>query len=461
MTIKYLLTSGMLCLLGYTSAYAQNKVYSLEQLWQKTLHNYPSLSAKRKLVDQKEFQKELIAKDRLPGIHMQAQQSYGSFQGIGGAFFPLSGIYNTSTYKTAEGQPNATSNLSVSTVLQWDLIQFGRLRERIKEADAEIALSNAALRGEAMQLQETSTRYYFNVLQAKALHASAKADSARLDHLYQLSRAQAEAGLRPGADTMLVRSTFLQAGGEINEQIGLLETARVQLAALIGEEERNFSIDTTLYSNTLRNTVSASPDSLLVHPYIDYLKAKVDMSKASLKVVQKDVYPTIGLLAGAGVRGSGLTTTGTVDNSLLAPWQTNAGSYLVGIGLTWNLSKLYKNKVQQKIAQTEIDAANADHEEMILQLTTSYKAALARWNQQVQKLKDAHSAYNASKEAYDLYLSRYENGLVSMIELLQLQKTLQEAERYYIQTIAGYWNERINQSVSTGDFTSLLREMNP
>jgi len=461
MTLRYLLTSGMLCLLGYASAYAQNKVYSLEQLWQKTIINYPSLSAKRKLVEQKQLQKELITRDRLPGINMQAQQSYGSFQGIGGAFFPLSGIYNTSAYKTGAGQPRAASNLSVSTVLQWDLIQFGKLRERINEADADIALGNATLAGEVLQLQETGTRYYFNVLQAKALHAMARADSARLEHLYQLSRAQAEAGLRPGADTMLVSSTFLQAGGEINEQQGLLETARIQLAVLIGEEEHNFSIDTTLYHNTLRNTVAASPDSLLVNPYIDFLKAKVDRSKAALRVIQKDVFPTIGLLAGAGVRGSGLTTTGTVDNSLLAPWQSNAGSYLVGIGLTWNLSRLYKNKVQQKIAQTEIDAANADHEEMILQLITSYKTALARWNQQVQKLKDAHSAYNASKEAYDLYLSRYENGLVSMIELLQLQKTLQDAERYYVRAIAGYWNERINQSVSTGDFTSLLREMNP
>jgi outer membrane protein TolC len=461
MTLKYILASGLLCLLASTALHAQKKVYSLVDLWQKALAHYPSVTAKKNLVEQKEFQRELIKKERLPAINLQAQQSYGAFQGIGGSFFPLPGIYNMTAGKPIDGQPAAASSLYASTMLQWDLIQFGRLRKKLDEANADVALSNAALQSEEIRLREISTRYYFNYLQANALLSIARDDSARLEHLYQLSKAQTAAGLRPGADTMLLKSTFLQAGGAINEQQGLFQTAQLQLAALIGEPPFDLAVDTAFYRNPLHHTIASLPDSLPGHPYLDFLKAKVERAKASLQMIQKDIYPSIGLLAGAGTRGSGLSATGTVDKSLLAPWQTNAGSYLVGIGLTWNLSKLYKNKVQQKIVQSEMEAAHADYEEALLQLTTSYQSALARWTQQVQKLKDARAAYHASIEAYELYLSRYEHGLVSMIELLQLQKTLQEAERYYIQTIAGYWHERINQSVSTGDFTSLLREINP
>lgn len=113
------------------------------------------------------------------------------------------------------------------------------------------------------------------------------------------------------------------------------------------------------------------------------------------------------------------------------------------------------------MAEKEILAAKSDYEEANLQLNTAYNAAISRWKQQRQKVTDSRTALTASQQAYDLYVTRYESGLINLIELLQLQKTLQEAESNFAKATVAYWNELINQSESTGNLSLLLSQLNP
>lgn len=440
--------------------YAQKKVYSLEQVFQKTLSQYPSISSKKYQIERQELNKELVKKEQLPEINFQGQQSYGSYQGVSGASFPLPGIYNTSGSKALNGQPQSISNLYGSAVLQWNFLQFGRIKSKLNVADAVIKLSNAGLSKEQLRLQSDAAQQYFNALQSAASLATAKADVQRLQDLFELSKAQADAGLRPGADTLLVKSNYFQIKGQVNDQQALLETAMLQLAALVGEDTTNFSIDTSIYNlGKITNGLPIS-DSVQNHPFLQFLKANIFYSNAKLEAVKHQPYPSVGLLAGAGIRGSGINSSGRANKNFLEPWKNNTGSYLVGIGVTWNLSSLYENKVKQKIVEKEIQSAKADYREANLQLQTSYAAAVSRWKQQREKVIDAQTALKASQEAYDLYVTRYESGLINLIELLQLQKTLQDAENNYIRATGAYWNELINQSESVGNMSLLLSQIN-
>jgi outer membrane protein TolC len=75
----------------------------------------------------------------------------------------------------------------------------------VNVADAAIQLSNTALSQEQLQLQIAAAQQYFDVLQRTDFLSTAKADVQRLQDLFELSKAQANAGLRPGADTLLVK----------------------------------------------------------------------------------------------------------------------------------------------------------------------------------------------------------------------------------------------------------------
>jgi outer membrane protein TolC len=460
MVHKIIILAAAGCLFTGQILYAQKKMYSLEQVWQKTLRQYPSLSSKEHQIERQKLSKELIKKEQLPEVNFQGQQSYGSYHGVSGAFFPLPGIYNSSGTKVFDGKPSSIFNLYGSAILQWNFLQFGRIKSKLDVADAAINLSNTDLSQEQLRLESKAAQQYFNALQSSALLSVSKADVRRVQDLFELAKAQADAGLKPGADTLLIKSSYFQVKGQVNDYQGQLETAMEGLAALIGEDVESFTIDSSIFNaNKITDTYS-SAENINEHPYLQFLKAQIRYSNAKLKEVKRQPYPSVGLLAGAGIRGSGISSSGIVNDNFSEPWKDNTGSYLVGIGLTWNLSSLYNNKVKQEITEKEVESAKADYDEATLQLQASYSAAVSRWKQQREKAIDARSALAASREAYDLYVTRYQSGLINLVELLQLQKTLEDTEKNYIQATAAYWNELINQSESLGNMSLLLSQLN-
>ena len=133
----------------------------------------------------------------------------------------------------------------------------------------------------------------------------------------------------------------------------------------------------------------------------------------------------------------------------------------MGVGLTWGFSSLYQNKTKRAIAERVIASAKADRDAVKIQLNAQYASAIAGWDEQRQKLAAANASFNASKEAYELYEVRYQSGLISLIELLQLQKNLQDAESNYVAAVYGYWNELIQQAETLGNLSLLLTAIQP
>jgi outer membrane protein len=142
-----------------TKLLGQKKVYSLQDVLQKTVQQYPSLSSRKYDIERQQLRKDLVKKEQLPDVNFQAQQSYGSYQGVSGAFFPLPGIYNTSgNNKGLNGQSSSVSNTYTSAVLHWDFLQFGRIKSKLQVADAAIKLSRTNLSQEELRLQSIGKR---------------------------------------------------------------------------------------------------------------------------------------------------------------------------------------------------------------------------------------------------------------------------------------------------------------
>src|SRR5690242_9564411 len=455
---KIIVLAATIWLFAGQILYAQKKIYSLEQVFEKTLRQYPSLSSKEFQIQRQKLSKELIKREQLPELNFQGQQSYGSYQGGAGAFFPLPGMYNTSGSKGSTEQPSSISNLYGSSVLQWDFLQFGRIKSKLKVADAAVELSSTAVSREQLRLQTEVAQQYFNALKNQALLSISRADVQRVHDLFELAKAQANAGLKPSADTLLIKSNYFQVKGQLNDHRADLETAMLELAALIGEDVKSFTIDSSLFTPRKINYTLPISDSINEHPYLQLLKAEIDYANAKLNAEKRQPYPSVGLLAGVGIRGSGIQS-GLVNQNLSAPWKGNTGSYLLGIAVTWKLSSLYNNRLKQKITGKEIQSAKADYEEAIIQLQASYSSAVSRFKQQRENVLDAATALDASQHGYELYVTRYENGLINLVELLQLQKTLEDAENNYVKATDAYWHELINQSKYLGNMSLLLSQI--
>lgn len=436
-----------------SAAFAQKQKYSLEDVWRKTLQQYPSLTSKKELISEQEMKKELTKKQFLPAINIQAQQSYGSFQNVPGSFFRLPGIYTSGgNNKTTN---NLGSNLYSSAVLQWNFMQFGGLQKNLDVADAAIQVSTQSLKLEEWRLLSAATRSYFSALTSAAFLKVAEEDVNRLSQLFNLLQSQSNAGLRPGADTLLIKSALLQSKAKLHQQQSSLTGSLLQLSSLIGEDISIKNLDTSIYYRFNKNEI-ASDDALQNHPYLQLANAQVHYSETELESIKKQVYPSIGLLAGVGLKGSAANTDGTINKSFGASWNNPSANYLAGIGLTWNFSSLFQNKTKRAIAEHGIASARAERDAVKIQLQMQYASAIAGWKEQRQKLNDAAVSLRYSKQAYELYEVRYQSGLINLIELLQLQKNLQDAESFYTAAISSYWNELMNQAQNSGDLSLLL-----
>ncbi|HJW16684.1 MAG TPA: TolC family protein [Flavisolibacter sp.] len=457
---KIIVPAMAFLLLNTPTVFAQSKTYSLKEVWQKVLQHYPSLSARKEAVEAQELKKELIKEGFLPDITIQSQQSYGSIQNVPGSFFPLPGMYTTSGSNKASAGNSPGANFYASALLQWNFMQFGRQQKKLAAANAAISVSNTLLKQEEWNLLANASRFYFSALAAHAALNVARADTRRLSELLELLQSQVNAGLRPGADTLLLKSSLLQSKAKEHDFGATLKKSLIQLGALTGDANGDFSIDTTIFSR-FQPTSFGSKGDLQEHPYLQLMNARIQAAEADKETVKKEIYPSIGLLAGVGVKGSGISTDGTIDKGVAGSWQNASGTYLAGIGLTWNFASLYQNKTKRAVADRVVATAKAEKEAMQIQLQAQYASALAGWDEQSQKLLAAHASLDASKEAYELYEVRYQSGLLNLIELLQLQKNLQEAESNYVTAVSGYWNELLNQSETLGDPSLILTVIKP
>ncbi len=455
MTNKIIVFIAFFWLWNNPAAKAQTKTYSIEEVWQKTLNFYPTLTSKKELIEEQKIRKDLVRKQFFPEVVVQAQQTYGQSQNIPASFFPLPGVYTSTGSSQNTGDLNASSSIFSSAMLQWNFIQFGRQKTKLIVADEAIKLGIAQLNEEQFKLLSKVTRIYFAAVQSSSALEIAQADSKRLSELYDLTKAQVDAGLQPGADSLLLKSSLLQSQAKQFEQKAILKEKLVQLASFTGENNDDLAVDNSFYNHFTE--IAFDDVDISNHPFIQAFNTRMKHAEAGLDLVKKEVYPSIGLIAGAGIKGSGIHPNGSVKGSPAAPWDNASGNYLAGIGATWNFSSLYQNKTKQSIARHNISSLAADKEAAQIELNTQYQSALAAWTEQIQNLKASQSAVKASREAYELYEVRYQSGLINLIELLQLQKILQDTERNYLSAVNIYWKEIINQAESLGNFTFLLQ----
>src|SRR5690606_18955765 len=72
--------------------YAQQpKEHTLANLWPKVEENYPGVGAKTLAIDAARFNQRAVKGNMLPQVNAQAQNTYGTYEGSAGAFFPQAG----------------------------------------------------------------------------------------------------------------------------------------------------------------------------------------------------------------------------------------------------------------------------------------------------------------------------------------------------------------------------------
>ncbi len=199
-----------------------------------------------------------------------------------------------------------------------------------------------------------------------------------------------------------------------------VELARRGLGLAMGVEEPVRPAPPTLERD--KPDLARLEAAVLRRPDIMAMTEQVSNAKRNVGLMESEFLPDIGLFGALQA------------NDPDAPFGTQGTSYRVGVGLKWNLFNGLSSSAKRSSALAEYEVASQMLEGMKKKGRFSVREAYLRAAEAESGLAISASALHASEESARLMRLRYENGLASMVSLLDTQAALNRTRSEVVKT---------------------------
>lgn len=453
-----ILRGALLCfiLTVFSSAFSQEtKPSTLGQLWTHVEEHYVGIHAKDASIAAAQLNERVVKSGMLPQLNAQAQNTYSSYEGMAGAFFPQSGLFNVSGPANTVGS-NATANSFASATVDWELFSFGILRKKNEAAKALTHKKTSEKEGYLLQLKKTLSERYIQLLFTSAKLDLAQKNVERLDSIRWITSGLSAAGLRPAADSLLASSSFIQSTASKNKWQGFKNASAIKLRELYGATVTDYSHSVQRFTGTSLYTLNAASAISASHPKLEALTNEESYLRFSSEAQNRSALPSLHLIGGYAFRGTGIDSDATVSGQWRDGFSNNSTNYIAGIGITWNLSNLHTNQLKGKELSKEADRVKLVQTQYQQNMQADLEASRANLEQQILQLTQTKLAVQQAERAYAMYVARFKSGLITLSELLQLRLLLENAENSHIEASRDYWLQLANEAALTADFDFLF-----
>jgi len=439
-------------------------VLTMKRALELGLTNYGTIRAKSFQVESAKGSLSQEKRNYVPNVVVSAQQVYGTVNGQNGPAYGFGGFgVSSSGLPLPQQNWNAGFGSLYLANMNWEVFSFGRTRGRIRVADAAVETSKSDLAQEEFQHQVRVAAAYLNALASRRL---TKAQQKNLDRAQVIQKdivARAKGGLVPGVDSA-------QANAEVAAaKIALLRASDVQqeqeqnLAFLVGIAYAGLELDTT-YVVDLPAVIDSTSKAKTIHPTINFYRSRFNQSVQQLRLGRASYYPSLNVVGIFQSRGSGFSQTYAQDQSRFTDSYATGikptiSNYLIGVGLTWNLTSIYRTNAQVKALKYSSLASEAEMQLATAQLKTQSEIADAKLVRAIQIQEQAPIQVLSATTAYTQRRALYHNGLTNLVDITQSMYTLNRAESDRDVAYINVWQALLLKAAATGDlgiFTNQL-----
>src|SRR5690606_24599290 len=304
----------------------------------------------------------------------------------------------------------------------WELDLFGRVRRGIEAGRAQAAASAADLRAMQVVIAGDVVHTYVELrgLQERLRVARANRDNqqATLD----LVQARLDGGVGTAFDAARARAQLEVTASRIPALQAQEAVAMHRIAVLGGRPPRalveELAAPGPLPALPARIDAGTPGDLLRQRPDIIAAEARLHAATARIGVATADLFPRFTL--------GGLIGSQAIDSSLL--FERDSETRLVALGIDWSF--LDAGRVRARIAAADAEAAAdlARYEQTVLLALEDVENALVRHAR--SREQDAHlqRAADNSARAAELAVTRFEAGAADLLEVLDSERTLLQAQ---------------------------------
>jgi outer membrane protein TolC len=438
------------------------QVLSLPDAVETALMNYGTIKAKDNYINASKATVQQNIKEYLPNLNLSVQQDYGTVNGQNGPLYGLGLSVASSGLPLASQNWNSGFGALYLTNVNWDFFAFGRTKEKINTARFAVARDESDLEQEKFQHAVRVAGAYLNLLVAQRLTQSWGKNLERAAALKNVVVARAKNGLIPGVDSSLANAEVSNARISITQALDFEQEQAAKLAQLMGITNQQFVLDTTFVTK-IPATLADSATEISNHPLLKYYGSRIALSNQQATYFQTLSYPTLSLFGVFQGRGSGFSSNYALDQHAytgqyfegIKPVRAN---YLLGLGLTWNLTSMLRVR-HQVLSQKFVSNALQEEYNLVDQQVKNQLILSDR------KMTNALSNYREApiqvQSASDAYLQKsvlYKNGLSNIVDITQALYVLNRAETSRDLAYNNVWQALLLKAAAAGDFNLFLNK---
>lgn len=445
---------------------ADGQTLNMKEAVNTAVTNYGTIKAKANYVNSTKQSVEQAKREYLPNFTLAAQQDYGTINGQNGPLSGLGGGLGTASSGPVLGQQNwnaAFGALYLANV-NWDFFTFGRIKEKVNVSKATLKRDQTDLDQEIFQHEIRVSAAYLNLLAAQRLTKSQQKNLDRAITFKNNAAARAKNGLIAGVDSALANAEVSNAKISLTKAVDLEQEQANKLGVLLGVTATDFKLDTASINHVpqailLNDTTSNFSE----HPLLKFYKNRVNVSDQQVNYFKRLAYPTFSLLGVMQGRGSGFTSNYGNDQSAYSKSYGDGinptrGNYLVGIGVSWNLSTIFKNSPQIKSQRYISQGLENEYELVDQQLHAQLALSETKIKNAMDNYNEAPIQVKAAAEAYLQKSTLYKNGLTTLVDLTQALYTLNRAETDRDIAYTNVWQALLLKSAALGNYNIFINE---
>lgn len=441
---------------------AHAQVLTLKEAVQTAMVNYGTIKAKANYLKATQATAQSVKREYLPNFNLAGQQDYGTINSIFGPSYGQAGGALASSGPTlAQNNWNSAFGSLYFANVNWDFFSFGRIKEKIKTAQATVERDSADLTQERFQHQVRVAAAYLNLLAAQRLTQSWKNNLDRADTLRFVVVTRVNNGLIPGVDSSLANAEVANARIAYTNAKDAEQTQANNLSVLMGVPPQDFVLD-TVFVKSIPSSFADSTD-IVNNPTLQFYAKQVQVNQNQARYLSRQYYPTFSLFTTLQTRGSGFGANYAADQSDYSKgyWdgvQPNKTNYLVGIGVSWNLTNILRVNKQVSAQQFTTKGVQDQYDLVKQQLTAQLKLSDIKMKNALNNYREAPIQVTAASDAYNQRSVLYKNGLNTIVEVTQVLYTLNRAETDRDIAYTNVWQALLLKAAASGNFSLFINE---
>jgi multidrug efflux system outer membrane protein len=314
--------------------------------------------------------------------------------------------------------------LSAGVNLSYEVDLFGRLAHTTDAAQLDAQAREALLQNTRLLVQTSVAQTYFALRALDAERALVRATVSAYGDTLRLTESRFQAGDVAELDVARVTSE----AAETESDALALDRARAEfehaLAVLVGEVASDFRLPPAEWNAALPLIPPGVPSTVLARrPDVSAAQRSLLAAQTRVGVAKAEWFPNLTLTAAGGVASASLGDL----------FQWSARTWGIGALLSLPVFDGGRRSAAIQNASAEFDAALASYRESILVAFKDVEDELAALRLLADQAETQRRAVAAADRATVLSGSRYSNGFVSQLELLDAQRSELRNRRQSVQ----------------------------